>query len=231
MKIVSNDKLIKRNNRLGQITSIASLVVLAVGMIYSFKDTEGKYLTLTFASFIVGLILFQVGNFFLNKWGKSPRPDEKISQSLKGLDDKYTLYHYSTDISHLLVGPAGVIAILPYSQGGKLYYDVKRKDWRQHGGNFLLKAFAQEGLGRPISEAEYTKGLMEKYLSKIGISPERVDDSVLFVFSNDKATIEGEGSPIPYVTTEKIKDYIRKQTKEINFDPDTVIAAIQKKIK
>ncbi|EKD88555.1 MAG: hypothetical protein ACD_34C00470G0005, partial [uncultured bacterium] len=58
MKIISNDKLIKRNTRVGNITSLASVAVLGVGMYFSFKDVDGKYLPLTFSSLIVGFLLF-----------------------------------------------------------------------------------------------------------------------------------------------------------------------------
>jgi len=54
MKIYSNEKLIKRNNRLGQIASILSLIVLGVGMYFSFRDTEGNYIALTFGALIIG---------------------------------------------------------------------------------------------------------------------------------------------------------------------------------
>jgi hypothetical protein len=231
MKIISNEKLIKRNNRIGQIASIGSLVILAIGMFYSFKDTQGSYMTFTFGALVLGFILFQVGNYFLNRWGKSPRPDELLSQSLKGLDDKYSLYHYSTEISHLLVGPAGVIALLPYPQIGTIHYDTKKGQWKQSGGNFFMKAFAQEGLGRPATEADYAKQQLEKYLLKIGVDSEQAKvSSSLLVFTNEKSTIEGEGSPNPFVTAEKIKDYIRKQAKEVNFAADPIIELIEKKI-
>lgn len=231
MKIIANEKLIKRNNRIGQIASIGSLVVLAVGMYYSFRDSQGTYMTLTFAALILGFIMFQVGNYFLNRWGKSPRPDELLSQALKGLDDKYSLYHYSTEIAHLLVGPAGIIALLPYPQVGKIYYDTNKGQWRQSGGNFFMKVFAQEGLGRPNAEADYAKQQLEKYLLKVGIGADRAKASSLLIFTNEKAVIEGDGSSTPYVTLEKFKDYIRKQAKTENLDADPIIELIDKNIK
>jgi hypothetical protein len=232
MKIIANEILIKRNNRLGQILSIAALVILGIGMFFSFKDTSnGTYMTFSFAALIVGFIVFQIGNFFLNRWGKSPRPDELISASLKGLDDKYTLYHYSTDIPHLLAGPAGIMALMPYSQGGTITYDAQKKDWKQHGGNFFLKAFSQEGLGKPVSEAQFNKEELDRYLTKIGIKPDQAKTSALLVFTNEKAEIKGEGSPVPFVVSSKIKDYLRKQAKEINFDSEPIIEILNKNIK
>ncbi len=231
MKVIANEKLIKRNSKIGQITSIGSLVILAIGMYFSFKDTEGQYLAWTFASLIVGFIMFQVGNFFINRWGKSPRPDEIITQALKGLDDKYTLYHFATDIPHLLVGPAGVITLLPYDQNGILKYDESRKQWKQTGGNIFLKIFGQEGLGKPINEAKYSTEDVERYLLKLGVGKDHCDPLAVLLFTNAKATVEGEGSPVPYTTTEKVKDFIRKKAKEVNFDYEPVAELIGSKIK
>jgi hypothetical protein len=105
MKIIANEKLIKRNNKIGNILSIASVVILGVGMFYSFQDKDGSYMTLTFSALIVGFILFQISSYYVNRFGKPPRPDQKLSQALKGLDDKYALYHYMCGVSHLLVIP------------------------------------------------------------------------------------------------------------------------------
>jgi hypothetical protein len=227
MKIITNEKLIKRNNRIGQITSIGSLVVLAVGMFYSFKDEGGTYMSFTFTTLILGFILFQVGNFYLNRFGKSPRPDELISQSLKGLDDHYSLYHFTTSATHLLVGPAGIFSILPYGQEGTLFYDAAKKQWRQKGGNFFMKIFAQEGLGRPVGEAEIAKEELERFLLKVGVSKEKAVGTPILLFTNEKATIEGEGSPVAYTTSGKFKDLLRRKAKEVDFDAEPVIQMIE----
>jgi hypothetical protein len=227
MKIYSNNKLIKRNHTLGNVFSIGALVILGVGMYLSYKmSTDVVKLIISYACLIVGFLIFQLGTFFTNRWGRSPRPDEIISQSLKGLDDRYTLYHYMTPVSHLLVGPAGVIALLPYSQKGTLQYESKKKDWKQYGGNWFLKLFGQENLGRPASEAKYIKEDLERYLTKIGADVEAVKPGALLVFTNDKAKIIGEGSPVAYVTAAKLKDYLRKKGKETPFDAEKIVDLI-----
>jgi hypothetical protein len=230
MKVYSNDKLIKRNGKLGNIFSIGSLVILGIGFYFSFKD-QGTvlYLTLTYACLILGFLLFQVGNYFVNRWGRSPRPDEQLSQALKGLDDKYSLYHFTTGVAHLLVGPAGVIALLPYNQNGTITYDESKNAWRQHGGNFFMKVFGQEGLGRPVSDAKYAKEDLDKYLGKHGAKDYADKTSSLLVFTNEKADIKGEGSPVPYTTTPKLKDYLRRKAKENPINADSIISVINPK--
>lgn len=229
MKIYSNDKLIKRNRRIGNITSLLSILILGVGMVFSFRDKDGSYLAYTFGSLIVGFLLFQVGNFYMTKWGKSPRPDERINAALKGLDDKFTLYHYHTPISHLLVGPAGVLCLIPYQQSGTIRYDADKNRWRQTGGNFFLKTFGGEGLGNPEREAKFVMEDASRFFTKSGIDLGSFTPEVILTFTNNNAVLEAEGSPFPAVTGGKIKEYIRKKIKTTAF-PDELARVIESRL-
>ncbi len=214
MIIYTNEKIVKRNSRIGQIASVLSLVVLGVGMYFSFKDTKGTYVSLTFGALIVGFLLFQFGNYYLSRWGKSPRPDELLSAALKGFDDKFSLYHYITPIFHLLVSPTGVFALLPYNQPGKVYFDTQRKRWRQHGGNAFLKFFGNEGIGRPDLELQYTQSDLVNYVKKLGLDPAPLAENVILVFTNAKTNVSLENAPGMATTGEKLKDFLRKRLKE-----------------
>jgi hypothetical protein len=229
MKIYTNEKLIKRNNRIGQIASIVSLVILGIGMYYSFKDSTGQYIALTFGSLVVGFLLFQFGNYYLSRWGKNPRPDQLISTALKGLDDKFTLLHYETPVFYLLSGPGGVYALLPYHQAGTIYYDEKRNRWRQSGGNAFLKIFGNEGLGRPDLEVKYAQSDLADYVKKLGLDPEVLTNNVILVFTNEKAELNLENSPVMATTGEKLKDFLRRKMKEAPL-PAAWVAEFQSKL-
>jgi len=222
MKVYSNDKLIKRNKVIGNIMSLGSLAILGVGMFLSFKDKEGTYLPYTFAALILGFLLFQVGNFYMAKWGKSPRPDEIISQSLKGLDVNYSLYNYTTGISHLLVGPAGVFTLLPYNQPGVIEYNLQKNRWKQSGGNFFLKTFGGESLGRPDLDAKYAANDLSKLLAKTGVEVAAESQHSVLVFTNPKATVKPEGSEYPAMAHDKLKEFIRKQAKNSPLSVDQI---------
>lgn len=211
MKIVINENLIARNKKIGKYTSIGSLVILGLGLFASFNT---ELINWSFLALIIGFIVSQIGIYFGNRWGRSPRPDERLTQSLKGIGDKYTLYHYVTKTPHLLVGPAGILALIPLNQGGTITYDTKKARFKQKGGNLYLKIFAQESLGRPELEAKSTRDDASAYIhSKLGEVEAPPVESVL-VFTNPKAELMCEDSPIPAVNVEKLKDYIRKRAKE-----------------
>lgn len=229
MKIYSNEKLIKRNKKIGNFTSLGSLLVLGVGMVLSFRDKDGSLLAYTFGALIVGFLLFQVGNFYMAKWGKSPRPDERLTAALKGLDDRYALYHYVTPISHLLIGPAGILCLVPYQQAGTIRYNDANGKWKQTGGNTFLKLFGGEGLGNPDREVKFTTEDATKYFSKLDLVMQDFSPETVMVFTNDKVTLEADNSAIPAVTAPKLKEYIRKKAKTTNL-PDQFARDLEKKL-
>ena len=231
MKIIANEKLIKRNGRIGTITSLVSIVVLGIGMFLSFRDKDGSLLIFTFGSLILGFLLFQVGNYYMARWGKSPRPDEKLTAALKGLDDKYSLYHYSTPISHLLVGPAGVLSLLPYQQLGTISYDETKNKWKQKGGSFFMKTFGNEGLGHPERDVKFALEDVTKYFNKLGDDADlgRFSPEVIMVFTNDKVILEADGATVPAMTADKLKDYIRKKAKTTAM-PEEIYRKLEEKL-
>ena len=229
MKVFIDEKMVKRNKTIGNVLSISSIAILGIGMFMSFKDKDGSYLPYTFGSLIVGFLLFQVANFYMNKWGKSPRPDEKLSLALKGLDSNYSLFHYKSLVSHLLVGPAGIFALLPYSQTGEIEYTAERNHWKQKGGNFFLKTFGGDSLGRPDLDARYASTDLVKQMSKLNVDLGKYTPQPIIVFINPKVLVKAEGSQIPAVTLDKLKEFIRKQVKLNNISPD-IITAINKEL-
>jgi len=214
MKIVIDDKLIKRNAKIGQILTIVSLVTLGAGMFITFRRPE--MLPLSIGALLVGFLLSQVGIYFTNRWGRKPRPDEQISLALKGLDNRYALYHYQTPASHVLVGPAGVWVLIPKHQRGTITYRKNR--WRQSGGGFIqnyLKIFAQEGIGRPDLEIESDiEGLTKLLRKKLPEGTDIPEIQAALIFSNPDIDIQADDAPVLTLPTKKLKDQIRKSAKE-----------------
>jgi hypothetical protein len=164
---------------------------------------------------LVGFIMTQIGMYLGNRYGRRPRPDEKLDAGLKGLTGDYALYHYTTPASHLLVGPAGVWLLMPYHQRGQVVF--KKNRWQMSGGGFLqsyMRIFGQEGLGRPEIEIEKEAGSLRKYLAK------RMEESQLpeirsaLVFTSEEVEIDSEGATIPALKVKQLKDFIRQKAKE-----------------
>jgi len=216
MKIIKNEKLIKRNGRIGQWTSIGALVVLGGGMYLSFSNPANpKMVTYSIIALISGFILTQIGMYMGNRWGRSPRPDEKMDAGLKGLPGDYTLYHFVTPASHLLVGPAGVWALIPYRQRGVVKYTKNR--WRVSNAGFLqayMSIFGQEGIGRPDLEADSEINAVTKLLTKNLNENEIPQVQAALVFINDEVDLQVEDAPLPAMKIKQLKDFMRQKAKE-----------------
>src|SRR5690242_17990694 len=122
MKIIRNEKIIARNGKIGQYTSFAGLIAMVIGVYTGVSGlTDPQSITMRsqvilLFSMIFGLVFGQMGNYFGLRYGRSPRPDEKLDASLKGLHSEFNFYHYSTPASHFLVGPGGAWVLLPHHQ-------------------------------------------------------------------------------------------------------------------
>jgi hypothetical protein len=221
MKIIKNENLIKRNGRIGQYTSLGALGVLGIGMYLSFARPD--LFVYSIGALIVGFTMTQVGMYFSNRWGRSPRPDEQLDAALKGLPGDMTIYHYVSPVPHLLIGSAGVWILQPYHQRGKVTYYKNR--WRLSGGGFMqayMTIFGQEGIGRPDSEIaneiELVKGFFSKQLDGLEIP----DIHAAMIFTNDQAEIDSTDAPLPVMKLKQLKDFFRQKAKEKSLDTLTL---------
>jgi len=220
MKIIKNETLIKRNAKIGSWTSLGALVVLGLGMYLSF--TRPELFAYSLIALLLGFTLTQVGMYMGNKFGRSPRPDEKLDAGLKGLQNEFVMYHYTTPVSHLLVGPAGLWVVMPYHQRGQVAF--KKNRWRNSGGGFLqnyMRIFGQEGLGRPDIEIDNEIKALSKHLLKHMEESEIPEINGLMVFTNDDVEVEGEGSPVPAMKLKQLKEFVRQKAKEKKLSAET----------
>ena len=221
MRVVKNERLINRNAKIGQYTSLAALVVLGVGMYISIQRTD-LYIYAVVA-LILGFVMTQIGMFFSNRWGRRPRPDEQLDAALKGLPGDTVIYHYMSPVPHLLVGPAGVWILQTYQQRGKVGYSRNR--WRLSGGGFMqayMSIFGQEGLGRPELDLANEAASLKKYLAKeLGENAIPEIQSAL-VFTNEQAEIDATDAPTPALKIKQLKDFLRQKAKERSIESLTV---------
>jgi len=231
MKVVTNSKLIKRNAKIGQFTSIGALVVLGIGLFISFKLPDKFVYSL--AALLLGFFMSQIGMYYGNRWGRSPRPDELIDKGLKGLGREYSVFHYVTAVPHLLVGPAGIWTLMPHYQSGTIVYDRKR--WKSKGGGFIqsyLRLFGQENMGRPEVESGAEIESLKRYLTRLLPEGSEIPQiRSLLLFTSPKAELKVENAPLPAITPKELKDFMRERSKEETISDttlDTLLRALPK---
>jgi hypothetical protein len=218
MKIFRNDKLIRRNSRIGGIATLAGLALLVGGMVFTIFIRDPAKIGWSWLLLLTGFLVSQMGVYYGGKFGRSPRPDEQIDRALKGLDERYSIFHYTTAVPHLLVGPAGVWIFLARHQGGKVIFAKGR--WRQTKTGCLqayLRVFAQEGIGRPDLDIPVETASLEKFLRKKHPEIEMPPIQTALVFTNEKVELDVDGAPTPSLPAKELKEFIRKKAKDTPF--------------
>jgi len=218
MKIVRDEKLIKRNGTIGQYTTLAALAVLGVGMYISLQRTDLFIWSLV--ALISGFVMTQIGMYYTSRFGRSPRPDEQLDAALKGLPGDTVMYHYVTPVSHLLVGAPGIWILEPRHQRGKVTYERNR--WRLRGGGFMqayMSLFGQEGIGRPDIEIANDTNNLQKFLAKRMEGQEIPPIQAALVFTSEQAEVDAPEAPNPSLKIKQLKEFMRQRIKERSVGP------------
>lgn len=212
MKIVRNDKLIKRNKTIGNVASFTGIGILVFGLVMSFNPTPTKTL-ISFIALIVGFIVAQISTYIVNRFAREPRFDEVIADNLSKLSNEYTFYVYTAPVAMMLVGPAGIWVPIPTAASGEIYYDSK---WKQRGGRFMLKLFGQENIGKPSLDIETNINDITKFLTHDLPEDQIPPIKGILVKMNPTATI-GDVSEAPdlIVETEALRRTIRKYDRKV----------------
>ena len=215
MKLSINEKLIKRNKNFAQYSLYGAIALIGVGLVLTLTNSKNEsFVTnLSYMILLPAYILMQVNAMMMHRWGKSPREDEIVTNALKGLDNRYSLYHYTTPVAHLLVGPSGIWIINAFHQQGNISYDESKKKYLQKGGgNILTKIFALDSLSDIERESNKQRKLLEKYLQEIDVH-DNPDAVVANVFYHRDAKVDAKNAPELTMHISKIKDMIRQKGK------------------
>lgn len=218
MRVLTNERLYKRNTRLAFAANLAGMFFLVASIYVLFSGDEQFGLYLLFL--MLGIIFMQIGIYF-NRWNR--RPDLALNHALKSLDDSYMLYHYRTPVSHLLLGPTGVWILLPRHTRGTITYEPDKKRWRTKGGAWLAR-LSQEGIGKPLLEAAWEAEALDKFLEKSWKDKTALRVQAALVFVDEQADVQAGNAPIPTVSIKKLKQILLKADEKSRLTRDQIKA-------
>ena len=118
MRVINNSRAISRRARISQIANLAGIIVLGAGLAISLLKPQ--YSLYTLGLLIIGVIASQYGIATAYRYVRKPRPDEELSGSLKGLDDRYRLYNYVLPANHVLLAPRALYVLVTKGIGGRV---------------------------------------------------------------------------------------------------------------
>ena len=207
MRIIRNDPFIKRRAKLARYFSLGSMGVLLLGLVISFSNNI-ELLPISFVALILGFIGSQVGIYLGNRYSRADRPDEVLAKSLKGFDDRYTLYQYTAPVGNLLLTPNACIVFVVKLQAGAI--EFRNGKWRHHvkGLKRIFGFMTQETLGNPGQDADIEVSSLHRHLEK-KLPGVEVPIQPVIVFGNPLADVDAGTSPVPALHAKKLKDWLR----------------------
>ena len=210
MRQYLNQRKVNLYNKLSKAMIILGIIPLISSLVLSYTNPETKSQLLIVV--IVGTLVSQAGLALHNKWGKQTRIDQIFDGSLKGLDNRYAIFHYKLGTSHALICPAGVYALIPRQDDGYITYS-EGKWWEQIRKRGLFRRSGRKRLNRIEAHAKAQARLLQQSIQKA--IPERTDISVrpILVFVSKDALVKVDQAPVLTVHIKKLKSVVRRLPK------------------
>jgi len=205
MRIIRNERLIRRRRAIGQYVPWLALLVLFTGLIISFAKPE--WFLAMLGSIVLGLALSMLGGFFAERYASPIAHHEALTRALKGLDDRNLLVQYVLPATHVLLDPGGCTVFVVKSQGGTIIYEDGRWNHKQKSKVFRQLA-GQESLGAPHAEAERQVHKLQEWLTR-QLPDAEVPVRAAIVFVSPSVTVNADGSPVPALHSKKLKAWLR----------------------
>ncbi len=222
MRRIRNDRLIRRYSVIGRVLLFGGLGILGAGFLVSLS-APAAVLPFVFVA-VAGMLTSQIGIAMMARWSRGPRLDEVIDAGLKGLDDRYTVVHYTLGSSHTLIAPSGIYALVPVVEDGS---------FRPSGGGWT-RSLPRRGRLRPAREeamsdlarrARREVDILRRSLTRRGGEPYASAARPLLLFVSPMAQVDAppELEP-PAVHIKKLKEWLRHQPRHASLRPEDVSA-------
>ena len=230
MQSVVNESLARNRVRLASGFHIAALAVFAVGLAFSWQQTEFDQIIVSYAAIIVGLVLYQLGQMSLRRWGPRFRQDAALAKALKGLDNRHTLLSFASSKlpDYLLVGPNGVRVIVPRMQDGEIVCRADR--WHRESRGLIsrvLSLFGGNPLGDPTRDAIGGAQKVRHRLESRELTGNRAPDvRSVIVFTHPSAKLRLDGCSVPAARLKQLRGAVAAGGKG-TLDPRTVGQVVQ----
>lgn len=208
MRIITDQKKINRNSRIGYWASMFSPMVLMVSAVTLFQNPNAILQALTLL--LIGSFGYTIGMNY-RRYGRGT--DMVFNSVLKRLGNEYTIYHFITPVNHLLVGPAGIWILVPKFNRGIVNYNEKRKQWRLTRDSVLRKVFffMGEGLGNPKRDILSQADSLDRYLTKRWTLEENPHVQAALVMIHPETKVDADNAPIPTMHATELRAFIREQ--------------------
>ena len=213
MKAVTNTKLVEQRAKWAKRIAPLTMLFLIGGLVTNFLSiNQPEYFQPTLILLGLGFVSAIVSSHLVNHWVREPRADQTLDQLLKKFSNDYLLFNYTSAISHALVAPDGIYAIVVKNHDGQIRVEGRRFS-RKFNWRRIFRLLADEGLGAPVAEAEKQAQKLNKQLGKSLAAEEIPDIKPLILFAHKNVTLTVNDPAIPVMQSNELKSFLREQGK------------------
>lgn len=213
MKVSTNTELIENRKKWAKRIAPVTMLLLVGGLITNFLSINSpEYFRPTLILLALGFVSAIFSSNLANNWVREPRADQTLSQVLKKFGNDYLLYNYIGPIPHTLIAPDGVYAFVVKNQKGEISVNG-RKVSRKFTVGRILRMFAEEGMGAPITEAQGRGSKLDKFFRKSLADDEIPYIKSVVLFSNPDAELVVNEPEVPVLKTNELKQFLRDEAR------------------
>ena len=213
MLAVTNEALVRRQVRKGNLYLVAAMAVFGAGFAVAWlRPEDAVSSTVSLGALVLGFFLWQVSQYFIRRWGPRQRQDAALARALKGLDNRYTLVSFADARlpDYLLVGPHGIRVLVARAVDGTVR--CRRDQWSRAGTPPLLSFFLGNPVRNPTVEAVQSVSQVQQYLER---ELDRGDSgmvpvSATIVFTHPKVRLEIEGCKFPVTSARDLRAHVQR---------------------
>ena len=230
MQFVVNDRIVKRQARIGAAALIVTFFMLLGGMLLSWQlDARAQSLaeewpawvpiTITYLIVLLALGLYYFGNSRMRRYGPQHRQDARLRQILKGLDDRHALYAFLGRglPDYVLVGPSGVHVLTARPQGGEITCRDDRWRVKAGPGRRLFGALYGNPIGSPSWDTSKGVQRLQAFLDqRLPEGVERPPVTGLVVFTGENARLRTERCTFTATTARELRKVITRLKGRLN---------------
>ena len=216
MKIYLDQSKLKKRALLSNIASLGGLFVLMSGVVIPLFLP--RLIGLTQILIVAGILVSMAGIYLANRWVRKPRPEDSLAETLRTLDDGYSLFNYtSLPGKHVLLMPNGVMVLETINLAGEFSYVNGKWKEKMNPGRMLRYVF-EEHLGDPSRNARRAVDDMKAQIRNLPGVTKPVPVSGAVVFLHPLAQIEVKSAPVPVCKVDKLRKTV--VIKAPKLDPD-----------
>lgn len=215
MFVIVNHQVVRRQTRRGNLFLLLALLVFAAGFVVTWTWPHDEVAsTFSLAALFLGVLLWQVHQYYVRRWGPRYRLDRELSQALRGLGSRYTLVCFADPRlpDHLLLGPHGVAILVARNADGTIR--CRNDRWSRKETPRWAALLGADVVRNPSLEARQSLQRLGEYLRRLptdlGEGGE-IPVQALIVFTHPRVQLEIEQCSYPVLRAKEVIGYLHQQ--------------------